>query len=451
MDQTLFFLIFSLFTITYTMIGILASRKINSITDYFLAGRNLGLFNVMFSLIAAQLGGGMLLGTAQEAYTIGIYGIMYSLGVTIGFLLLGAGVAGRLQSFNVATVDDLFEMRYNSKQLKKFAAILSIITMSGILVGQIVGARILLTTLGFFHQSLFIGFWLLVILHTVTGGLRAVVFVDTFQVIFIIIVLVGIFIYSVALNPFEALSTFGAQKYFTHSPVTMSLIFSTMCMPALFSLIEQDLAQRFFASRSKKIAIFAALGAAIFMLFFAFIPIYFGMKAQLLGISVGPNQSPLIPVLQLFTNDYALALAMCAIIAAITSTADSLLCAMSSLISLVFNPQFASTSHLIRSKIITLLLGITALAVSYIVPQNIIHILIESYAISVSCLFVPLIFCYFTSDVKKEAAYGGVAGGLVGLIIFSYITTPLPKELLALVSSLCGYLLGILASRLNRL
>jgi len=74
--------------------------------------------------------------------------------------------------------------------------------------------------------------------------------------------------------------------------------------------------------------------------------------------------------------------------------------------------------------------------------KNIIGILIESYEISVSCLLVPLLFCYFKKQANKYAAIGGVAGGLIGLIVFRLWTPPAPRELLTLLLSLSGYFVG---------
>lgn len=442
MTSLLFFSVLAVFSATCFIIGFLASRNINTVTDYFLAGRNLGTLPVMFTLIATQLGGGMLLGTAQDAYTIGIYGILYTVGIMGGFLLLACGVAARLQAFNVGTTAQLFETQYNSPGLRKFAALLSIVTMSGILIGQVVGAKALMSSLGFFSEPLFILFWCMVIAYTMIGGLHAVVFTDMFQVLFIIILFSAVFVYTIIQNPTQALTLIKSHKLFSHETVTNSLILRTILFPMLFALIEQDLAQRFFASKSKRVATLAALGAALFIIGFALIPIYFGMQAKMLGLTILANQSPLIPALQLFTNDFVLALAAVAIIAAITSTADSLLCAISSVFAYNFNPTFLPLSSLNRSKFITVTVGVGALLASYFAPQNIIHILIESYEISVSCLLVPLVICYFVPHVKRNAALGGVLGGLFGLLLFKFYTPYVPKEILTLLLSLSGYIIG---------
>ena len=442
MNIVLFFSTFLAFIGLYAVLGLLASKKINTITDYFLAGRNLGIGSVMFTLIATQIGGGMLLGTSQQAYEVGIYGIMYTLGMAIGFILLASGFAAKLQSFNVATVADLFYIRYNSLGLKKLASLLSIITMSGILIGQIVGSKTLLMGLGFFNEPFFLTFWLFTILYTMIGGLKAVVATNIFQVLFIFIIFGGIFIYSIYLDPQSLITLAKTQKYFNPPAFSATSLTATLLMPALFSLIEQDLAQCFFAAKNKRVAALSALGASICLLTFALVPIYFGMKAHFLGLSIPAGTSPLIPILQTLVPDMILILALCGIMTAIISTADSLLCAISSNIAYGFDLSFLGGTQLNRSKCITLFAGIGALGASYFVPQNVVRVLIESYEISVGCLLIPLLFCYFTDNVKKEAAIGAIIGGLIGLIGFRFWVPPIPKEILTIIFSLIGYGIG---------
>ncbi len=449
MNYLLFLSVFSMLGIFYCILGLLASKKVKTTADYFLAGRNLGLLPVTLTLIATQLGGGMLLGTSEKAYSFGLYGLLYTLGMSIGFLMLGCGFAAKLQSLTVATTAELFDTRYGSPALKKVASLLSVMTMCGILISQVVGSRSIIEGLNLNNELLFIGFWLFVILYTMVGGLKAVVITDIFQVLFIIVIFAGIFIYSLVTNPtswFSLPSIINVQKdFFSASPLSTNALIATVSMPALFSLIEQDLAQRFFAARTKRIAAFSALFSGIFMITFALVPIYFGMEAQLQGLAIPTGKSPLIAIIGLLTNELILVLAVCAIIAAITSTADSLLCAISSNIAQDFDFGWLGTHNpLRRSQVITLIIGIIALGTSYIVPQNIIDILINSYELSVSCLLVPLLFAYFAKDVKKSAAIGAIVCGLAGFIGIAFWQTDLPKALLPVILSLIGYIIGSL-------
>ncbi len=428
--------------IFYCILGLFASSRVHNTTDYFLAGRNLGLIPVAFSLIGAQLGGAMLLGTSQDAYKVGFYGILYTLGIVFGFLLLASGFAARLQTFKVGTTAELFETFYHSTVLKKIASFLSILTLCGILVSQIVGSKALISAVIPHADPYFIAFWLFLIAYTMVGGLEAVVITDIAQVLFIITVFVGIFLYSIWQEPTWSIGTLSSlQTNFSSACINSAGFVATLIMPALFSLIEQDLAQRFFAARSRTVATIAAIIAMIFMFCFAFIPLYFGMKAKLLGLPIAEGTSPLIPAIHALTNDVVIIFATCGIIAAITSTAASLLCAASSNIAQDFG--FTSgKNRLYFSKLITLLVGLSALYASYIVPKDVIGIVISSYEISVSCLLVPLLFVYFNRASSKYAAWGAIIAGAVSFIAIHFWDTTLPKALLPLCASLLGYGIG---------
>ena len=448
MNIPLFLALFSGLTLFYFLLGTIASKNIHSTTDYFLAGRNLGFFMVTFTLIATQLGGGMLLGTSQDAYKMGLFGILYTVGITLGFLALSCGLASRLQSLNVETTAQLFETRYNSIALRKIASLLSILTLCGLLIGQVVASRTVMSGLEISNEYFFLGFWFFIIAYTMIGGLKAVVVTDLFQVLFIILIFGGIFIYALIRDPNSLFSLIPStqQHNFALQTITASSMLVTILMPALFSLIEQDLAQRFFAARSKKIAALSALSASIFMIIFALIPIYFGIQARMLNLPLADGASPLIPLLTFLTNEFVVALALCAIIAAITSTADSLLCAVSSNIAQDFDFSFIGIHNKLHlSRILTLSTGLVALIGSYFVPQNVICVLIGSYEISVVCLLIPLVISYFKPDLNKNAAFGAVFCGFAGFIVFRIAPLAyLPKECAALMLSALGYFCGTL-------
>lgn len=444
MNTLLFFGVFAALALFYTILGFLASTKVSTTSDYFLAGRDLGLFPVTMTLVATQIGGGMLIGTSENAYLYGIYGLLYTVGMTLGFAMLAAGFARRLQMLNVSTTAEIFEQKYNSPFLKQVASFLSIITMSGLLIGQVVASRTIIDSLnlGMAAESLFLAFWIFIILYTMAGGLKAVVITDVFQVLLIICIFAGVFIYSLLYGPPFAWESIGAlqKELFSAIPLSLNALVATITMPALFSLIEQDLAQRFFAARTARVATLGALLSCIFLIFFALIPIYFGMQAKLLGIVVPLGTSPLIPIIEFLTNEFVVILCLCAIIAAITSTADSLLCAVSSNVAQDFELKWLGFSDaLTQSKAITLVIGAITLVASYFVPQNVITILIDSYAISVSCLLVPLLVAYCSERVSRQAAIASVVSGGIAFILIPFWDTEFPKVILPVIISAIAY------------
>ncbi len=462
MDLVFFLILLSVFIAIYSVLGWYASKDVKNISDYFLAGRNLGVLSVTSGLLATQIGGGTLLGTASLAYDSGFFGLVYSLGMVTGLFILSTGVAARLRSFNIATTAELFEVGYGSLVLKKWASFLSIITLSGILVSQIVASKALLAGIGINYESVFLIFWFFIIAHTVIGGLETVIIVETYQVFFIFLTFLGIFLYCMGLElsalGFPALKQINiisvlmnVQKTtFVNEAISFPYYISAFIITACFVLIEQDIAQRFFAARTRLVATVSALCAGILLILFSCIPIYFGMKARLLGLPITPDINPLMPVISILTNDFVVMLATCGVIAAISSTADSLLCAISSNLAQDFDMSWIGIQKgLLQSKIITLCIGITLLTSSYLVPYTIIEIIIKSYALSVSCLFVPLVYAYYSDILKKQAAYGAVIAGFIGFMSIPLIayTYPgwfvlLPKDLVPVFVSCIGFLIG---------
>ena len=440
-EAILLYTTITLFGIVYIALALIPRKQIKTKTDYFLAGRNLGVFKATCTLIATQLGAGLLLGTSQEAYTMGLYGLLFTIGISTGLIILGCGLAGKLRSLNIVTTTQIFEKKYNSASLRKIASLLVTVTLCGILVGNMVASKSLLTSLGFQNNLFFISFWLFIIIYTMIGGLHAVVLTDLVQVLFIVLIFGGIVIYSLMNSThnffsLDALSTIQAQ-FAGHIP-PLSKLLTVLLMPALFALFEQDLAQIFFASRTKTVATVTAILTTIFMLIFGLVPIYLGMQAKLMGLAVATNESPLIPVVRAITGSIMVVMVASGILAAIASTADALLCAIGANITQDFSLSFLGLRPLVESKVTTFAMGIIVLAASYLMPTDIISILVSSYEIPVSCLLIPILFAYFSKHVKKYAGIASVIGGTAGLIFFSFIIpTPWRSMYSILISLVC--------------
>jgi len=449
MDITVFITLLCTLSVMYLIIGLYASKKASTNTEYFLAGRALGIPEVTFTLVATQLGGAMLLGTAAQGYVYGFYGIFYTLGISIGFLLLGLGFAAKLQSLNVATTAQLFQTKYGSPTLKKIASSLSIASMCGILIGQVIGSKTLLLGIGVSNEWLFLMLWAFIITYTMIGGLAAVVLTDIAQVIYIFLAFGAIFAYCLWQEPLNFFTSFSSiQDHFSHESFDLLSVLPIVIIPALFSLIEQDLAQRFFAARSASVAATSALLASACIILFSCIPLYFGIKLKLLGIILPIGADPLLASIEHLTNTTILAFGICGILAAITSTADSMLCAISSNLAQDFDfSAFGLHKGVRLSKAITLLTGLIAVGASYSINKNIIDILIESYALSVSCLLVPLLFSYFSTNLKKRAAILSICAGFFGFVFFRWFPVGIPKEFAALALSFVAYLIGQVSKR----
>lgn len=451
MSITIFLTILFALTTLYSIIGLITSTKVHSVNDYFLANRQVGVLPLTFTLVATQLGSGLLLGTATRAYTMGLWGILYTLGISIGFLLLGFGFAARLQSLNITTTAEIFETRYHSPQLKMLASLISIISLWGILIAQIIASHQLFITCGIQDPFWLICFWAMLIGYTMVGGLRSVIIIDTLQVIFIIIIFSIVFYYALPTDIWTRLTWHHLatiQRTYFGQPPMLSTLLPVVVSSGLFALIEQDLAQKFFAARSPLTATIAAFLSSIMITVFACIPLFFGMVAKVKNMTIPVGVSPLLHYVEHISSEYTYALIICALIAAIASTADSLLCAISSHIAQDFTHFLPQSGKLLVSKIITFITGAAAFITSWYVTGDIIGVLENSYRFSIACLFVPTVIAYFSTNVRKEAA---LCAMLAGSLSFVGVQLLLPhsilQDIIPLALSLLGYQVGVILSK----
>jgi len=66
MSSVIFVSIFLLLGVFYLILGVVVSKRINTVTDYFLAGRDLGVAALTFTLVATQIGGGDAVGFGRR-------------------------------------------------------------------------------------------------------------------------------------------------------------------------------------------------------------------------------------------------------------------------------------------------------------------------------------------------------------------------------------------------
>lgn len=449
-DQYLFFyMLFGLASI-YLAIGIWSARSVKTLQNYFLANRNLGIFRLTFALIASQLGSGMILGTAYRAYHTGLWGIFYTVGMSLGFIILGCGLASRMRSLNISTTAEIFETHYNSAHLKMIASFLSILSLWGILVAQMVASKTLFLGLGITDHYIFISCWLFVIIYAMLGGLHSIVLVDITQVSFIITIFTIACTYAVSLKFLKYLTPpklAMIQNHFFYNSGTLLTMLPVLCIPVLFSLIEQDLAQKFFAAKTQATATIASFLAGIFLILFSCIPIYFGAIAKIKHINFAHGANPLIASLEQLCPSWIFLLAICGIFAAITSTASSLLCAISSNVVQDFT-AFLKLEHqkLFITKLISFGIGISAIIACSFVQADIISILEESYRISVVCLFIPICCAYFIKPNSSAPAWLSFLSGFIGYISLYFVQMPIfTKDICALSLSLLGYISAYLS------
>lgn len=443
MNITIFISMLFCLQFFYWLVGQRASKKVKGQEDYFLAGKDVRLFPLMMTFLATQVGGGVFLGAADEAYLFGWPVLLYPLGVALGLILLGCGVGRKLAGFQVSTVAQILEVVYGSPMLKKMASLLSILSLFMILVAQIIASNKFLVSMGLTNVPLFILFWAIVIIYTAQGGLRAVISTDMVQAAFFSGVFLLCFGFVLYYEP--AISLVKAPQLENFANVSSKLC-GWLLMPLLFMVIEQDMGQRCFAGASPGIVSKASFLAGICTLIVCFVPVFFGSLANVTGLEIPQGGSVLMTVIAQITNPWMTALVGCAVLAAIISTATSLINAISSNVSNDFKLSFFQKTDPMRViKGITCLISIGAIFFAFYF-DNIVDLLIQSYELSVSCLFIPVMMALFRKRGDFLGALIAMSFGTLGFFLFRLYPIEFPKEIASILLSLMGYGLGEILS-----
>lgn len=357
-----------------------------------------------------------------------------------------------MRRLSVATMPEIFQRSYHSKALRRTASLLSIISLVGIMAAQVVASRNLMISLDVYSEALFLIFWASVIIYTALGGLRAVVDNDIYQLTFIIAVFCSLFVFECISSPGTIMATLsGGANFATPEALSFSKIMALIIVPAAYVLIEQDLAQNIFAARSPRVAIIGSLLAAFFMIGFSIIPVFYGMKANLLGIAVPCDGNPLVCLFDQLYSPLVVTFVVYGVFAAIISTADALLCAISSHVVQDFTEDH-SRGKLLLSKATTFIVGCVTLVLGRIY-SNVLDLILASTNMAVVGLLVPLLVAYiFPTRCSRLGAWFALASGLGTLLVFTHtpgIGSPSP-EATALLASALAYCIGYAIEKIGK-
>jgi SSS family solute:Na+ symporter len=435
MNISMFIVLAFSLQIFYWVVGRRSSKNMTGQEDYFLANKSVRFFPLMMTFLATQVGGGVILGAANEAYLYGWPVLLYPLGQALGLIFLGSGIGRNLAKFQVTTIAQIFEVVYGSLTLRKVASILSVLSLFMILVAQIIASNKFLVSLGFINTPLFILFWAIVIIYTAQGGLRAVISTDMVQATFfsgVFLLCFGFVLYS---SPDIVLLQMPAVENFTK---VSSKLCGWLLMPLIFMVIEQDMGQRCFAGASPQIVSKAAFWAGICSMVICIAPVFLGTLANATSLVIPEGGSVLMTTIAKLTNPCMTAFVGCAVLAAIISTATSLINAISSNLA---NDFTRKTNSMRTIQAITCIIAIGAIFFAFYF-DNVVDLMIQSYELSVSCLFISILIALFKKEGSVLSAALSILLGALGFFLFRVFPIEFPKEIASILLSLLGYGLG---------
>ena len=180
--------VFFLYVLLMLGIGYVTSRSAQSPADFFLADRSLKAWVTAISSTASSESAWAVLGTVGLAYKDGLSAVWFLPGCLLGYAINWFFIAEKLRKHsreeNALTVPDYLESHFNDKS--NILRIISVVIIFACMMAYIAAQ---LTAIGKTFDAIFgIPHWLsipiggaIVILYTIMGGFRAVVWTDFIQ------------------------------------------------------------------------------------------------------------------------------------------------------------------------------------------------------------------------------------------------------------------------------
>ncbi len=449
--ETVIFIGVAIYIAIMAGVGIYASSKTHSATEFVLAGRSLGLGLCTTTIVATWLGGGMILGGSGAAYDEGMLGVIADpFGATLCLLLMGMFFVRIFRRLKFFSFIEFVEQR--------FGRVATVITTVGALASSIFWVAGMLVGFGIIFESLtgiplaygIIGGAVVVVGYTSVGGMLAVALTDFVQVVIIAVGMVVLFAVVLidAGGPATVFSQIPAESW------RMLPIESTgerwlnylraWFIFGLADLASQSLLQRAMSAKSERIAQNSFYLAGFGYLGFAMIPVMLGIIGSVTMPGLVDSESILPTMAIEHLHPVAVAIFVGALLAAIMSSCDSALLAAATVISTNLLP-FAKRAP---SERLTLRVARWAIPVCGFIAvlgalnaQVVFDTMLDANMLLLAAVIVPFILGVWWKKANRAGALAAMSTGIVAWLLTSLYYTALPGDLIGLGVSLVTMLI----------
>ena len=174
------------------------ARKSDSLADFYLAGRGLGVPVLVLTLYATQYSGNSLIGYPGEAYRMG-FSWMMTVGFMMAIVVVYLSYAPKLhrisRGLGFVTPADWIEHRFGLAPLTHVANLLLVAAITNYLLAQLIAIGHITAGLTAGAAPYWVGvvaFALIIVIYETVGGLRAVAWTDCIQGLLLLLGLGGL-------------------------------------------------------------------------------------------------------------------------------------------------------------------------------------------------------------------------------------------------------------------
>lgn len=440
-----------IYLLSMLVIGFVFKNKVKKTSDYYLAGRSLGVFVILATVCASIIGGGAMIGRGGITYSQGMVAILLGLPYLIGMYIFSL-ISGRIQrvgkAFSISSIPELMEFRFG-KKVKYLSAAIIAFTMMATVGTQITATATILKTIGGFSYEA--GAWiaaLIFISYTVFSGLYGVVYTDVVQ--FVILIL---FMY--ILLPVLSLVKVGGIQQLVHSvPAEMLSIHITPQLAGwiftslIFTLAGAEMWQRAFAAKNSQTAVRGMLIGNTVYAYTILITVIIGLSASILLPHVvrdygSPDAAIPVLIVTILPNGVA-GLTMAGLLAVLMSSADTyLLLSVQTLqkdiICSAF-PKMDDKRDLFYTRVCTIFLGLSAVVIALYIRQAY-KALMFAWTFHAASIGIPAIAALYWKKTTTAGIISAIITGFTTSLIWKFAGTPFGLSSSIPGATLCGLVL----------
>ncbi|MCH2225700.1 MAG: sodium/proline symporter [Crocinitomicaceae bacterium] len=482
--------VLSIYVAILFLIGIVASRRIKGMSDFYLGGKNMGFWAVAFSARATGESGWLLIGLTGMGAIAGYSGYWVVagelLGVFVSWQFMAKRFKRRSDKYNAITIPDYLQAHFKTK-----SNTLRVIAASVLVIFVVIYVASQMDVTGIAFESMLnipykvgalIGFFI-VLAYIFVGGFVAAVWSDMFQgiLMFFGLVLLPVVVWfsmdhgtgvTEGLNAIDPTLT----QVMGRSDDGWMNLFTILgfSMIGLGFLGSPQVYVRFMSIKSDReidkgkwvAMIFTLLTDAAAVTIGILARIYFTKEGQDPEAILGNDgENVLSMISETFLPTILVAIFIAIVLSAIMSTIDSLLILASSAITRdfyqkIFRPDLKDRDLTKFSRIATITMAIAALIIAIILynlypDRQVFWIMIFGWS-GIAATFCPvIILSLFWKGYSERGAIASMISGFISIIIFKFVITTLPeigpyvKELDVLAPSfVVAMIFGIIVSKI---
>ena len=456
---------FVIYIVAMVLIGLMAYRSTNNLSDYILGGRSLGSVVTALSAGASDMSGWLLMGLPGAIYVSGLSESWIAIGLVTGAYLNWLFVAGRLRVQTEHNGDALTLPDYFSSRFEDTSGLLRIISAVVILVfftiycasGIVAGARLFESTFGMTYETALWAGAAATIAYTFIGGFLAVSWTDTVQA--------TLMIFALILTPiFVLLATGGVDTTFlaieASDPTNFDMLKNTSFI-GIISLMgwglgyfgQPHILARFMAADSvKSIAKARRISMAWMILCLAgtvgvgfFGIAYFAAHPEVAGPVTENPERVFIELAKLLFNPWIAGVLLSAILAAVMSTLSCQLLVCSSALTEDFYKAFlrgnaASQAELVWvGRAMVLLVALVAIILATNPGSRVLGLVSYAWA-GFGAAFGPVVLIsVIWKQMTRNGALAGILVGAITVMVWKHF------EVLGLYEIIPGFIFSSLA------